>query len=82
MKIYVSEAARQDPLRIDHYFAERNPAAADAILKAIDSKFGQLARFPFIGRERTSLGEGLGSAVVGAHLIFYTVDREQITSRG
>jgi toxin ParE1/3/4 len=60
------------------YIAERNQFAADNIIEAIDSKFEQLSRFPFIGRERTSLAEGLRSIVVRTHLVFYTVEGERI----
>ena len=79
MKIFISERAKRDLLQIFSYVAERNQFAADNIIEAIDSKFEQLSRFPFIGRERTSLAEGLRSIVARTHLIFYTVERERIT---
>ncbi len=58
---------------------ERNLSAAEAVVGAIDTKFGQLSLFPYIGRERSTLVPGLRSMVVGVHLIFDTVEREQIT---
>jgi plasmid stabilization system protein ParE len=70
MKIFVSGKARQDLLRTFSYLAERNPIAAEALLQAIDRKFEQLCRFPFIGRERSSLGAGLRSVFVRTHLIY------------
>ena len=78
MKIFISEKAKKDLLQIFSYIAERNQAAADSLIEAIDGKFEQLSRFPFIGRERASLAAGLRSIVVRAHLIFYTVGRERI----
>ena len=47
-------------------------------IEAIDAKFGQLSRLPYIGRERTSLADGLRSVVVRMYLIFYTVEHERI----
>jgi toxin ParE1/3/4 len=56
----------------------RNPAAADTFIQAIDGKFEQLSRFPFIGRERSTVAAGIRSIVVRTHLIFYTIERERI----
>jgi plasmid stabilization system protein ParE len=55
MKVLISAKAKQDLLRIYLYLVERNPLAATATLKRIDARLAQLARFPFIGRERSSL---------------------------
>jgi toxin ParE1/3/4 len=79
MKIFVSDKANRDLLRIYSYFEQRNPTAADAILRRIDEKFGQLAALPFNGRQRSSLAPGVRSVVVGNHLIFYLVGRDSIT---
>jgi plasmid stabilization system protein ParE len=38
-----------------------------------------LVRFPFIGRERSSLAQGVRCLVVGVHLVFYTADSDGIT---
>jgi toxin ParE1/3/4 len=78
MKIFISERASRDLLKIFSDLAERNQFAAENIIEAIDRKFEHLSRFPFIGRERTSLAEGLFSVVVRMYLIFYTVERERI----
>jgi len=45
----------------------------------VDSNFENLARFPFIGRERSSLAPGLRCLVVGLYLIFYIIESDQIT---
>jgi plasmid stabilization system protein ParE len=58
MKVLISAKAKQDLLRTYLYLAERNPSAAAATLKRIDLRLEQLARFPFIGRERSSLASG------------------------
>jgi toxin ParE1/3/4 len=78
MKIFVSKKANKDLSQIFSYVADRNSAAADTMIRAIDRKFEQLSRFPFIGRERASLAPGLRSVVVRTHLIFYTVGDERI----
>ncbi len=79
MRIVLSDKAKSDLLRIYSYIGERNPAAANALIRRIDANFGNLARFPFIGRERSSLAPGLRCLVVGFHLIFYIVGDEEIT---
>ena len=79
MRIVLSDKARADLLRIDHFIDARDSKAADAFVQRIDANFGNLAQFPFIGRERSSLAPGLRCLVVGLHLIFYQVDAEQIT---
>jgi len=78
MKIVVTNTARQDLFRIYSYIEERSPAAAETIVARIDRKLDQLARFPFIGRERSSLAPGLRSVLVGSYLVFYTVEPNNI----
>jgi toxin ParE1/3/4 len=69
----------KDLLQVFSYVSQRNPAAADSLIQAIDEKLEQLSRFPFIGRARPTLVAGLRSVVVRTHLIFYTVERERIS---
>ena len=66
-------------MQIYSYLSDRNPNAADALAQRIDTKFDELNRFPFIGRERSSLGPGVRSTVVGTFVIFYTVGTDAIT---
>jgi toxin ParE1/3/4 len=73
MQIVLSDKARTDLLQIHRYLDERNPSAAEAFVPRINENFENLARFPFIGRERFNLASGLRCLVVGVHLIFYTV---------
>jgi toxin ParE1/3/4 len=79
MEILISDKAKRDLLNLYSYLAERNPAAAATIIQAIDEKFAQLSRFPFIGPERSSLSQGLRGVVVRTQLIFYTVGQDRIT---
>ena len=78
MRIFVSDAADKDLLQIYSYLAERNPGAARSLAGEINEKFENLSRFPFIGRERTSLSPGLRSIVVGAYVIFYSIEDDRI----
>ena len=79
MMIFVSRKANGDLLQIYSYLVQRNPNAAEALVRRIDRKFDELSRFPFIGRERSSLGLGIRSTVVGKHVIFYTVESDLVT---
>jgi toxin ParE1/3/4 len=78
MKVIVSERADADLLGIFRYLVERNPAAAEAAIRRIDQKFNNLSRFPFIGRERTTLAADLRSIASGVHVIFYTVEHDRV----
>jgi toxin ParE1/3/4 len=79
MLVVISDKARSDLLRVYHYLEERSPNAADAFIRRINTNFDNLTRFPFIGRERSRLARGLRCLVVRLHLVFYTVDADQIT---
>ena len=78
MKVFISDRADADLLQIFQYLAERNPAAAESLARDIDRKFENLIHFPFIGRERSILANGLRSIVANTHIIFYTVERDRI----
>jgi toxin ParE1/3/4 len=79
MRVVLSDKAKFDLFRIFRYVDERNPTAANSFIQRVDTNFKNLARFPFIGRERSSLAPGLRCLVVGLYLIFYTVDSNQIS---
>ena len=79
MRVVLSAKARADLLSIYRYVAERSPKAAEALLARISTNFDHISRFPFIGRERSSLARGLRCLIVGVHLIFYLVETERIT---
>jgi toxin ParE1/3/4 len=79
MKVFVTDKANRDLLRTFAYLVQRNPTAAESLVRRIDEKFIQLSGLPFIGRQRSSLGPGIRSVVVGTHVIFYTVAQDSIT---
>jgi toxin ParE1/3/4 len=51
--------------------AEHNPPAADALIDVFHRKFGLLAEFPSMGRQRPELGEGIRSLPIGNYMVFY-----------
>ena len=79
MRVVLTDKAKLDLFRIYIYIDERSPSAAESFIRRIRDNFENLARFPFIGRERSSLAPGLRCLVVGLYLIFYTIDPDEIT---
>jgi toxin ParE1/3/4 len=63
MRVFVSDQADADLLQIYRYLAERSPAAAESVAREIDRKFGILSDFPFVGRDRSTLAQGIRSVV-------------------
>jgi toxin ParE1/3/4 len=59
-----SPKARADILDIWLYIAERNPAAADRVLDAIEHVCGLIAAQPLIGRERREIAPRIRSLAV------------------
>jgi toxin ParE1/3/4 len=79
MAILLSDKSKLDLFHIYSYLHEHSPNAANAFIRRVDENFENLTKFPFIGRERSSLTPGLRCLVVGLHLIFYIVESDQIT---
>jgi toxin ParE1/3/4 len=71
-----SAKARTDILDIWLYIAERNPAAADRVLDAIEHVFGMIALHPLIGRERPEILPGIRSFSVMSWVVFYRPENE------
>ncbi len=78
MQIVISDKARSDLIRIYGYLEERSPNVANAFIHRINTNFDNLARFPFIGRERSALAQGLRCLIVGLYLVFYVIAVDQI----
>jgi len=79
MDVVLSDKARSDLLATHRYFEQRSANAADAFIRRVNSNFENLARFPFLGRDRSSLVPGLRCLIVGLYLVFYTIGTERIT---
>lgn len=67
----VSRQALRDLRDIEEFIADYNPVAAAQLLARIDDQFQLLADNPFIGRERTELGDDLRSLRVENYVIIY-----------
>ena len=78
MKVFVSEQADADLVQIYKFLAERNPDAAETLSREINRKFQNLGDFPFIGRDRSTLAEGIRSIVAYPYVIFYMVEHDRI----
>jgi toxin ParE1/3/4 len=78
MKVFVSDQADADLLQIYRYLADRSPGGAESVAREIDRKFENLSHFPFIGRDRSTLHEGMRSVVAYPYVIFYRVEVERI----
>jgi toxin ParE1/3/4 len=74
MTLRLSAEARDDLFQIWSYIAQDNLTAANRLVKVIASKMDLLRQFPYAGRGREELGEGLRSFVVRKYLIFYSID--------
>jgi plasmid stabilization system protein ParE len=59
MRIILSDRADRDLIDIYRYLYERHESAASNFIQRIHTSFENLASFPFIGRERSSLATGL-----------------------
>ena len=53
------------------YIAQRNPSAADALIRRIDEALRTLAATPAIGQRQDRYRRGLRCFPVGVYLIFY-----------
>ena len=82
MKVVVSRRAKQDLVEIYRYISRDNPHAALNILERIDSRLTQLSRFPFIGRERSTLGPGVRSLLAGSYSVFTQLGLRKLRSCG
>jgi len=78
MRVFLSEQADADLLQIYRYLSERSAAAAQSVVSEIDRKLQNLGDFPFIGRDRSMLSQGIRSVVAYPYVIFYLVESDRI----
>ena len=65
--------ARLDLIEIWTYVADDNEAAADRLLRRIESALSMLAGTPLAGRARPELSPEIRSFPIGNYIIFYMV---------
>lgn len=80
MRLTISRRPRAqlDLIEIWTYIADDNEAAADRLLRRIDSTLHMLAGTPLAGRARPELRPEIRSFPVGNYVIFYTAQPNAI----
>jgi len=78
MKLIVSNAAYWDLQQIYLFIADDNQKLAESTIDEIRRRFETLRRFPFLGRPRSDLGEGLRQLKTKQYLTFYRVETDSI----
>lgn len=71
MAIIRSDQADEDLIAIWLHIAAHDPAAADRVLDAIESRWLQLMRHPYSGMKREDIGPGVRHLVAGNYLTLY-----------
>ena len=62
---------RIDLLKIWDYIRQRNPDAAEQVLRDIDERFTLLSEFPEMGSQRDEIREGMRLSVYKRFIILY-----------
>jgi toxin ParE1/3/4 len=78
MKLVVTGSAYRDLLQIYAYIAEDSETHAERTVQQIRRRFESLPNFPFLGRQRPDLAEGLRQLNAGQYLVFYRVDEPSV----
>jgi toxin ParE1/3/4 len=75
MKVMMSDAALDDVEALEIYLAEKSPAKAKKITKAIFTRAHTLATFARRGRKIPELGDdNLRELIVGDYRVMYEID--------
>ena len=67
----LSREAERDLRNIHEFIADRNPAAADRIIRHLELGISLLFDNPAMGRERPELADNLRSFLVAGYIIYY-----------
>jgi toxin ParE1/3/4 len=76
MKVIVSAKAYGDLQRIYLFCAEQSRPVAETVLAELNTRFGNLADFPFLGRPWPRLGRDVRKLTVGRHLVYYRAEAD------
>jgi toxin ParE1/3/4 len=75
----LTEPAIQDIEQIADYIARQSGLdQADRFLNKLDAKFGKIAQFPNLGRQRDEILPGLRSLPMDNYLILYMAIRQDV----
>jgi toxin ParE1/3/4 len=80
MAIRTSPEAERELDDIWYYIATESSSieVAERMLDAINDQFSLLSKHPLLGRSRDDLRPGLRSIAVGAYVVLYRVEREDV----
>ncbi len=80
MAIRTSPEAEAELDDIWYYIATQSSSieVAERMLDAINDQFALLSKHPLIGRSRDDLRAGLRSITVGAYVVLYRVEHEDV----
>lgn len=67
----ISPSASRDLNAISDYFLERNIEAGERLLREFNQKCQNLMRFPNMGKQYSSIREGLRGVPLDGYIIFY-----------
>ena len=77
-RIIRTRQSDEDLITIWLTVAANNPIAADRLLDAIESRWQQLARYPYSGVAREDIAEGIRHLVTRQYLTLYRIDADGI----
>jgi toxin ParE1/3/4 len=60
-----------------HVAAQTSIDTADRLLDAVDNKVDMLRRFPYAGRSRACIQEGLRSVEVKGYVVYYRIEPDR-----
>jgi len=80
MAVRTSPEAEEELDEIWYYIATESSSidVAERMLDAINDQFALLSKHPLLGRSRDDLRPGLRSIAVGAYVIIYRVEHEDV----
>ncbi|MER8884466.1 type II toxin-antitoxin system RelE/ParE family toxin [Mesorhizobium sp. M0816] len=70
--------AEEDLIAIWLHVAQDSEAAADRLLDRIETRWQQVATYPFSGAPREDIAPGIRHLIVGEYLTLYRVSEEAI----
>ena len=79
MSYRLTRRARKDVLAIWNHIASDSESAADRFVDLLVRQFQTLGDFPYAGRRREELRPGYRSFSVGEYLIFYRVEKADVS---
>jgi toxin ParE1/3/4 len=70
--------ASKDLDTISDYFLKQSIEAGERFVEAFTQKCTHLARYPYLGKSYSHLGEGLRGVLLMGFIIFYRINEEEV----